>query len=736
MQHHRQYINAGFRVMRLYPVVDGQCSCENPECKNLYKHPMQRNWTHTVPLDEDALRTYEEYGLLDQGFGVLVDDHLVIDIDPRNGGDESFKELCSDLKVDLKSESSFIVKTGGGGWHIYFKRESNERLAGHLMQYPGIDFKSSGYIVGAGSLHASGNLYEPVGDIAKIGRPPEPLLDLLRRSQNTAHNTATAYSDEQLESMLSHISPDCDYQKWVQIGMALHHATGGEGFELWDKWSSEGAGYDRDQMDPKWHSFGKSDSPVTAGTLKHYAVQNGYVEPVTFEMPEVSTVVSDVVDSNFDLNNPPGLAGRICELIAGSAYRPIPQLYPIAALQIMSLCAKGSYTRYTRRLNLLTLGIALSAAGKENPQNIVRSLSAKLGLGSSLFGGAGSFKDFIINLLDSGGLTLYAIDEIHSMFNSMGSKNANTYESKMEAEILTMSSTKLYTFRGVEKREFSEKINNYIARLNRRIDEGEDGLEEQLKFAEEKLDWVINGLPDPHFSLMGHSTPDNLDSLINYHNIGTGLLGRMLVVRCNEYRAQLNIDGRLSPLQERKLEDDIVYRLKMIRAHEGEFTHAAETRPLLQYILDYYEDDDQRNHPVLGALYARCYEQVLKISSILALDCLEVRPEHVKYAFALVEQSIADIAYLLSKNQVESEGGNGSGLYAHLKDTLTRNCGEGGMTPSRAKYIIQRSKGFQRYARGEDAEAMAQTLLDKIVTDGDLILEEDGRKKRYKKPLL
>ena len=745
MSYHRDYINAGFRIFALHKVIDGECQCGNEECQMPYKHPKARNWQHVPPWDEEQLTNLEKYGFLDQGFGVLVDEHLVIDIDPRNGGDESYKRLCQDTKTDFIKESGFVVNTGGGGQHIYFNRKANEDLVGHLKNYKGIDFKSSGFVVGCTSLHKSGLAYETEkGHPDDLNEIPKALLYLLTRKEtfkSEYDGSAVSVSVDDIKDMLTYVSPSCAYEEWVQIGMAIHHTTGGQGFELWDAWSSKGEGYDEKAMDKKWHSFGKSGNPVTIGTLIYHAEQAGYVRPVTFDsdydfVSTDKTVVDEISGRKVDLMNPPALAGAICKLIEAKAFRPVPELYPIAALQIISLCAAGSYSQFCERLNLLTLGIVLSAAGKEVPQDVVRTLAGELGMGKNVFGGAGSFKEFIVNLIDADGKTLYAVDEAHSLFNSMKSKNANSYETKMEAEILTMSSTALYTFRGAEKREFSEKINSRIARLNKRIDDGENNLDDEIKTLEEQLKWIENGLPKPHFSLMGHSTPDNIDSLINQQNIGSGLLGRMIIVRSNDYRSKLKLEGRTTKEHYKKMEDDVVWRLSNVQNYKGEIKVNDEAKLVMKMCLDYYEEDEQLNHPVLGAIYARAYEQVVKISSLLGVEEALVKKEYVEYAFALVEGSISDVAYLLSKNRVEQSGHSAtkSDVLSSTKDTVLRNCRGEGKTPSVIKQIIERPRVYralltQAKEKGLD---ITQDLLDSLVKSGDLFLIENGKRKRYK----
>ena len=48
-----------------------------------------------------------------------------------------------------------------------------------------------------------------------------------------------------LRSALDYLNPDREYLEWLEIGMALHHATAGgqQGFKLWDEWSARGDSY-------------------------------------------------------------------------------------------------------------------------------------------------------------------------------------------------------------------------------------------------------------------------------------------------------------------------------------------------------------------------------------------------------------------------------------------------------------------------------------------------------------
>lgn len=69
------------------------------------------------------------------------------------------------------------------------------------------------------------------------------------------------------------INPDCSYDEWLKVGMALKHE--GADVSAWDTWSSGGSKYKPGECDKKWKSFQRDD--VTGGTLMHIAREHGYI---------------------------------------------------------------------------------------------------------------------------------------------------------------------------------------------------------------------------------------------------------------------------------------------------------------------------------------------------------------------------------------------------------------------------------------------------------------------------
>ncbi|KAJ3076307.1 hypothetical protein HK102_005437, partial [Quaeritorhiza haematococci] len=64
-----------------------------------------------------------------------------------------------------------------------------------------------------------------------------------------------------------------DCQSWIEVGMAIHHATDGQGMELWDTFSKRAGPYDRRDLEYQWDSF-KNGSRITMGSLIHWSKED------------------------------------------------------------------------------------------------------------------------------------------------------------------------------------------------------------------------------------------------------------------------------------------------------------------------------------------------------------------------------------------------------------------------------------------------------------------------------
>lgn len=160
----RAYLDRGWYVLPVHSVFAGVCTCKNAQCAAPGKHPLIPGganaasnrgldvewWLHKWPWANLAIAT---------GPSNLV----VIDIDPRNGGD-----------ILSEHPDTLTVLTGGGGVHWYYDRSKHPTLA--TVHTPGVDvIASTGAVVAPPSLHASGRRYT-WANAAALAQPPAWVL--------------------------------------------------------------------------------------------------------------------------------------------------------------------------------------------------------------------------------------------------------------------------------------------------------------------------------------------------------------------------------------------------------------------------------------------------------------------------------------------------------------------------------------------------------------------------------
>lgn len=170
------------RVLPLHTIATGgRCSCGAADCgTSAGKHPRTRRGIYDASADERVIRRW--WGLFpDSNVGVVTGARsglLVLDVDPRHGGDSALAEL--ERQRGALPETVRAL-TGGGGVHYYF---AHGEVAPSRPVAPGLDVKASGgYVVAPPSLHVSGRRYAwEIGAAPEempLARAPRWLLDRL-----------------------------------------------------------------------------------------------------------------------------------------------------------------------------------------------------------------------------------------------------------------------------------------------------------------------------------------------------------------------------------------------------------------------------------------------------------------------------------------------------------------------------------------------------------------------------
>jgi P4 family phage/plasmid primase-like protien len=229
------YANKDWKVLPCHGIEEGgrcTCSSSHAEPKDVGKHPAIREWNVGASSDAATVGGWwtrnPEYNI---GVFAGPSGFLVIDIDPRSGGLESFEKfeelLEGILPATVEAETGVYTHNGRAvrGRHLYFKCDPEEALIGNLLKngLKGIDIKHNGYVLVAPSRHFSGIIYDWKDGHApwemEMAEAPEELLQVLRK--NARRHTSTAYGTGEFDWMegLDAGGERVDIQKLLEEGI-------------------------------------------------------------------------------------------------------------------------------------------------------------------------------------------------------------------------------------------------------------------------------------------------------------------------------------------------------------------------------------------------------------------------------------------------------------------------------------------------------------------------------------
>jgi len=170
--------------------IAGKCTCGIPTCEKPGKHPATAHGIKDATMDGGEIRGM--FG--DKARNIIVQTGMVsgivvMDIDPRHGGDASLRRLISE-NADLPQ--TLTARTGGGGEHYYFRYPDGVKSikSAPLAGYDGIDIRGDkGSAIAPPSRHISGNSYEWVDPSAEIAPLPEWLKPIISSNAEKAAST-------------------------------------------------------------------------------------------------------------------------------------------------------------------------------------------------------------------------------------------------------------------------------------------------------------------------------------------------------------------------------------------------------------------------------------------------------------------------------------------------------------------------------------------------------------------
>jgi hypothetical protein len=224
----------------------------------------------------------------DANIGLVAGDGLaVLDLDPRNGGEDTLRDLIEEYgPICTRS-----VQTGSGGKHFYFHDDAEAPLRhGTGRLGPGLDIKAGGrgYVVAPPSVHPNGREYEWCDSNQVI----EPVPEWMRRLSGVGGARVGELTGAQLESLAAP-GDEAERLRWTRhvldaipnggqfdsrdawIGMAhaIRASCGAglepEAFDLFNSFSQRwtGGSYDPDETRRVWETLGASNRTAGYRTL-------------------------------------------------------------------------------------------------------------------------------------------------------------------------------------------------------------------------------------------------------------------------------------------------------------------------------------------------------------------------------------------------------------------------------------------------------------------------------------
>jgi hypothetical protein len=223
------------------------CSCMRhtrgaEPCTTPAKHPFGKlapNGLLSATLETGIIKHWFGLAAPTANLGVVTDKLVVVDIDPRHGGDES---LCAIEHEHGEIPRTWRVITGGGGEHIIFSAPDGVEISNVVaeqMDNPplgrGIDIRAEGgYIVAPPSRHISGRSYTWSVDHhpaeTPLAPPPDWLIEKLAvRSSSSSRapvpsaewqklvtGPITEYRDMAAARIAGHL-----FRRWVNIDVIV-----------------------------------------------------------------------------------------------------------------------------------------------------------------------------------------------------------------------------------------------------------------------------------------------------------------------------------------------------------------------------------------------------------------------------------------------------------------------------------------------------------------------------------
>lgn len=654
------YAARGLWLFAMHGIVDEKCTCgkehENP--KDIGKHPATAHgYREAVPAQDFKYNApYNVAVALGEISGCFV-----LDVDDIEGY-QSLENLPP-------LPATFTVKTGNGQ-HYYFKYpdfplKSNQGVLGENLE-----IKSNGSSAHVPpSKHISGRDYVVI-DESPIAEAPQWIFDTInahnekreserlerQRAYDINYADKEAWSEDEVKSMLDEIDPNLGYYDWIQIGMALNE--GGYPFTLWDQWSSKGASYIKSEMQHHWRSF-KRGGGVTMGSLVNMAQLNGWRPPVReqaerpevdlsriqgflnksydeipFDIPlKVSTPLAIIAKKTstlgFDPLSLPGLIGDTVRWIVHHAMLPQPELALFNTLAFAGAVFGRRYASPANtRTNIYMVGIAGTGTGKDHSRKCINSLAVAAGLQKYIGGNRIRSDSGLARAVETEPSQVMMIDEFGLFMQALGDPMAPAHIKSCSSLLMEFYST-------------SSSVYNHGT------------------YADIKNKPII--IHNPNLAIYGTTTEGMYAKSLRKSAIESGDINRFIALKPAVEFPPTNHDAPYIVMADHA---ELVASWKAFEPKSlGESINSSNIKPKINVmtwgvcnqIRRDLLDEQQRRVQVkpFGALWARLYENTIKIAMIQAIARDMTNPIFCPEDFAIGEAIVRNAIHYMESVAAE-----------------------------------------------------------------------------------
>ncbi len=457
LQEALRYGKLGWSIFPVHSVKNKICSCNKSRCSRPGKHPVTKFGLLDASNDPVQIKkwwTKYPNANIAVATGKASSGLLVIDIDnkPELETDLAWDEICR--QHNYKPDTLEAI-SGGGGKHVYFWYAGVEIRSGTNIVAPGIDVRADGgYLILPPSSHVSGNEYywDSINDDISIDQVPNWLIQLCTnkiQSKPTKETDVIKLDPEKVQSLrsaLAFVNAD-DRTVWLMVGAALKSTYGGDqAFGIWTEWSQKSDKYDSKDQISTWKTL-EPDKGVTVGTIYHYAIEAGWIEPAT-ETPKsnlnhVSLASKKTIQTpNSTIWKPPGILGEISDYIFETAIRPQRAFALSAAITLCGTVLGRKYAGETDlRTNIYIISVGDTASGKDYPRKAVKEILITANLTELLGGENIASGQAILSRLSITPSVIFQLDEFGLLMQSIKSKGSGRHSQEILDNLMKLFSS-------------------------------------------------------------------------------------------------------------------------------------------------------------------------------------------------------------------------------------------------------------------------------------------------------